>query len=151
MLLQTYEQKVSKFARRARLLIRNYRRVLCMKASYTQILYVLSQMILTCLFFSAQQFERTVFFFTKGKTSDFEERTYHNINRFSDYIGAEIWEIFPCFHAVIGSDYTNTFSRRSKVQFFEQMVAAPSLTFLFSSMNSKKSLDIGGYKFVTGC
>ena len=108
-------------------------------------------MILTCLFFSAQQFERTVFFFTKGKTSDFEERTYHNVNRFSDYTGAEICEIFPCFHAVTDSDYTNPFSRRSKVQFFEQMVAAPSLAFLFSSMKSKKSLDIGGYKFVTGC
>ena len=81
----------------------------------------------------------------------FEERTYHNVNRFSDYTGAEICEIFPCFHAVTDSDYTNPFSRRSKVQFFEQMVAAPSLAFLFSSMKSKKSLDIGGYKFVTGC
>ena len=81
--------------------------------------------IFILLLFVAQHFENSVFF-RQGKSSDTDGITYHNINSVSDYIGSEICEILPCFHALTGSDYSNPFFGRPKVQPFKRMVAAPS-------------------------
>ena len=87
----------------------------------------------------AQHFENTVFF-RQGKNSDTDGITYHNNNSVSDYIGAEMCEILSCFHVLTGSDYTNPFFRRTKVQSFKRMVAVPSSVSLLSSMS--KNVDI---------
>ena len=50
-------------------------------------------------------------------------------------------EILPCFHALTRSEYTNLFFGKTKVQSFKQMVAAPSLVSLLSSMKSE-NVDI---------
>ena len=69
------------------------------------------------LLFVAQHPENTVFFH-QGKISETDGITYHNINSVSDYIGAEICEILPCFHALTGSDYTNPFFRKNQSTVF---------------------------------
>ena len=50
-------------------------------------------------------------------------------------------EILPCFHALTGSDYTNPFFGRTKVQSFKRIVTAPSLVSLLPSMKTE-NLDI---------
>ena len=60
---------------------------------------------------------------------------------FSDYIGAEICEILSCLHVLTGSNYTSPFFRKTKVQSFKRMVAAPSSVSLLSSMKSE-NVDI---------
>ena len=93
------------------------RKLICVVADNTDLFIV--------LFFVVQRFENTVFF-RQGKSSDTDGTTYYNINSVSDYVGAEICEILPFFHALTGSDYTNPFFKRTKVQSFKRMVAAPS-------------------------
>ena len=146
MLLKTYERKTSNF-RRSLLVAQEadqklqmhavspsqlHKRPICVIADDTDVFIL--------LLFVAQHFENAVFF-RQGKSSDTDGITYHNTNSVSDYIGAEMCEILPCFHALTGSDYTNPFFGRTKIQSFKRMVTAPSLVSLLSSMKTE-NLDI---------
>ena len=85
------------------------------------------------LLFVAQHIQDTVFLH-QHKNSDIDGITYHNISSVSDYIGAEICEILPCFHALTSSDYANLFFGRTKVHSFKRKVLTPSSLSLLSSM-----------------
>ena len=102
-----------------------------------------SQMILMFLFSSCLQpnILKILLFFCQVKNCDTEGTTYHNINSVSYEIGAEISEILSCFQLLAGSDFMNPFFGKTKVQSFEQMVAAPSTLSLLSSMKLE-SVDI---------
>ena len=98
---------------------------------------MLSQMILVLLFFSFVAYHLIIpFSFATVKTLILKEyltnRISQSFNRVSDYM--EICEILPCFHALTGSDYTNPFFQRTKVQSFTWMVVVPSSVSLFSSI-----------------
>ena len=99
------------------------------------------------LLFVARYFEGNVFF-RKVKYSDKEGITYHDIISLADHLGEEICDILPCFHTLTGSDYTNPFIGRTKIQSFKRMISSPSSIFLLTSMKSQ-DVDISAVtKFV---
>ena len=50
--------------------------------------------------------------------------------------GQEICDILPSFHALTGSDYTNPFFNRSKIQSFRKMLKTPNSHKLLQTMSS---------------
>ena len=56
-------------------------------------------------------------YFRQGTHSSEEGIMYHHINPLAAQFSDEIWNISPIFHVLTGCDYTNTFYRRSKIQY----------------------------------
>ena len=61
---------------------------------------------------------------------------YHHINPLAAQLSDEICNILPVFHVLKGSDYTNSFYRRPKIQSFKIMSLKPELTTLIQSLNT---------------
>ena len=61
-------------------------------------------------------------YFRQGKTKDKEGITYHDINAKANHFGEENCSVLPDFHTLTGSDFTDPFFNRSKIQTFKKML-----------------------------
>ena len=55
-------------------------------------------------------------------------------------LGEEFYGILPCFHALTDSDFTKTFFRRTKDNYFKNMISAPSNTRLLMSLKNQTAI-----------
>ena len=60
--------------------------------------------------------------FRQGKTKDKEGITYHDMHAIANHLGEVICSVLPAFHTLTGSDFTNPFFNRSKIQAFKKML-----------------------------
>ena len=61
-------------------------------------------------------------YFRQGKTKDKEGITYHDIHAKANHFGEENCSLLPDFHTLTGSDFTNPFFNRLKIQTFKKML-----------------------------
>ena len=64
---------------------------------------------------------KSCLYFRQGKTKDKEGITYHNIHAIANHLGEEICSVLPAFYTLAGSDFTNSFFNRSKIQAFKNV------------------------------
>ena len=67
-------------------------------------------------------------YFRQGTHSSKEGIMYHHRNLLAAQLSDEICNILPVFNVLTGSDYTNPFYKRSKIQSFKKMCLKPELT-----------------------
>ena len=59
---------------------------------------------------------KSCLYFRQGKTKDKDGITYHDIHAIANHLGEEICSVLPAFNTLTGSDFTNLFFNRSKIQ-----------------------------------
>ena len=84
-----------------------------------------SDVYILCLFVAA--YCKGIVYFRQGTQAGKQGITYHNITSLARYLGKEVCDILPNFHALTGSDYTNPFYKRSKIQAFKKMISKPDI------------------------
>ena len=67
-------------------------------------------------------------YFRQGKVKDKNGITYNDIHSLAGLLGNDICQVLLCFHALTGSDFTNPFFGRSKIQSFRKMQKNSRLT-----------------------
>ena len=73
-------------------------------------------------------------YFRQGTKASKAGVTYHNVTKLAKTLGKDICNILPAFHALTGSDYTNPFYRRSKIQSFKKLFKLQSKCSLLQSL-----------------
>ena len=79
---------------------------------------------------------KSCLYFRQGKTKDKEGITYHNIHAISNHLGEEICSVLPAFYTLVGSDFTNSFFNRLKIQAFKKMLRISNFHKLLLSLPS---------------
>ena len=65
---------------------------------------------------------RSILYFCRGTSSSKTGITYHNFSAASSEFGESLYKILPSFLVLIGSNFTKTFYRRSKIQIFKKIL-----------------------------
>ena len=73
-------------------------------------------------------------YFRQGTKSSKTGIKHHDVSALAKTLGSDICNILPAFHALTGSDYTNPFFRRSKIQSFKKLMKLPEKCALLESM-----------------
>ena len=63
---------------------------------------------------------KSCLYFRQGKTKNKEEITYHDMRALANHLGGESCSVLPAFDTLTGSDFTNLFINRSKIQAFKK-------------------------------
>ena len=79
---------------------------------------------------------KSCLYFRQGKTKDKEGITYHNIHAISNHLGEEICSVLPAFYTLVGSDFTNSFFNRLKIQALKKMLRISNFHKLLLSLPS---------------
>ena len=74
--------------------------------------------------------------FLQGKTKDKEGITY-DIHAIANHHDEEICSVLPAFRTLTGSDFTNTFFNRFKIQAFKKMLRIPNSHKILLSLPSE--------------
>ena len=75
---------------------------------------------ISLLYFSPQI--NSKLYFRQGKSKDKNGIEYHDVHSLATFLGLEICNVFPAFHSLTGSDFTNPFFGRTKVTSFKKLL-----------------------------
>ena len=67
-------------------------------------------------------------YFRQGTVSSRPGVTYHNVKALADHLGESVCNILPAFHALTGSDFTQSFFGRSKFTSYKKMQKMQSIS-----------------------